>query len=75
VSLINFKINNYKTNLKCHRGDLIGVEQHLPDDAEEDGAVGVGEVLDDVVLVGHRRPGLILVLHRLLQLSFVFLRT
>ncbi len=57
------------TDLECDRGDGVGVEQHLPDDAEEEVVVGVGEVLHDVVLVRHRRPSLVLVLHHLLQVE------
>ena len=54
--------------------DVVSLQDHLPEETEEETvALRRGEVLDDVVLVGHGAPRPPLLLHTLLQLGDVLL--
>ena len=54
--------------------DVVRLQNHLPEETEEETvALRRGEVLDDVVLVGHGAPRPPLLLHTLLQLGDVLL--
>ena len=49
--------------------DIVCLEDHLPEEAEEEVVVPETEVRDDIVLIVHCAPGAPLLLHTLLQLT------
>ena len=56
-----------------NRRDILRLQDHLPQKAEEEGVAGLREVRNDVVLIVHGAPRLPLLVHRPLQLGHVLL--
>lgn len=55
--------------------DVVRLQQHLPQQTQEERRRALhGEVRDDVILVGHRFPLPVLLLHVLLQVEAALLR-
>ena len=64
ISSISYLISDWRY--------LIGLQEHIPKDAEEEIVVGVGEVIDELLLVGlDGLPRLVLILDLLLQQGLV----
>lgn len=55
--------------------DVVSLQQHLPQQTQEERRRALhGEVCDDVILIGHRFPLPVLLLHVLLQVKTALLR-
>ena len=66
--------SNPLEDLVSNGRDIVRLQDHLPEEAEEEVvALAGGEVLDDIVLIAHGPPGPPLLLHVLLQLGDVLL--
>ena len=66
--------SNPLEDLVSNGRDIVRLQDHLPEEAEEEVvALAGGEVLDDIVLMAHGPPGPPLLLHVLIQLDDVLL--
>ena len=66
--------SNPLEDLVSNGRDIVRLQDHLPEQAEEEVVpLAGGEVLDDIVLIAHGSPGPPLLLHVLLQLGDVLL--